>query len=354
LASHSVLDAHDSIGFHPETTTMGRRGLRNGEDTMGSRGNALVLAVALLAGTSAPAAANDVLRAAIPQRGLWDTSVTELGKRAGIFQKHGLDLEILFTQGGPEAYQAVISGSMDVSCGGGIEGAIGAFAKGAPLRIIGSEMVGSPDTYWYVVANSPIHSLKDAVGKTISYSQNGSSSHAALLSLLDQYKVAAKPVATGGHPATLTMTMTGQIDIGRGAAPFGLEAVENGTVRIIARGSEITARANETVRVCVANVQTLQRNDVVARYLQAYRETLDWMYSDPTALSAYEEFSNVPAGLMQKWRDEFFPKSTMSPDEIKGLDLVLADVLKNKFVTAPLTREQIQDMIQIPAPLRSP
>jgi hypothetical protein len=74
---------------------------------------------------------------------------------------------------------------MDLSCGGGIEGAIGAFAKGAPLRIIGSEMIGSPDTYWYVVANSPIHSLKDASGKTISYSQNGSSSHAALLSLLE-------------------------------------------------------------------------------------------------------------------------------------------------------------------------
>ena len=317
---------------------------------MGRGGQALVLAVAWLAGATAVASANDVLRAAIPQRGLWDTAVTELGKRAGILQRHGLDVEILFTQGGPEAYQAVVSGSMDVSCGGGIEAAVGAFAKGAPLRIIGSEMVGSPDTYWYVVANSPIQSLRDAVGKTISYSQNGSSSHAALLSLLDQYKVEAKPVATGGHPATLTMAMTGQIDIGRGAAPFGLELVDNGTLRIIARGSEIKARADETVRVCVANVQTLQRKDVVARYMQAYRETIDWMYGDPAALAAYEDFSKVPARQMQKWRDEFFPKNTMSPDEIKGLDLVLVDVLRNRFVTAPLTADQIKDMIQIPPP----
>jgi NitT/TauT family transport system substrate-binding protein len=330
-------------------TTMGRDGLEDWRKAMGRRGNALAIVAALLVAT--PAAANDLLRAAIPQRGLWDTAVTELGKRAGIFQKHGLDVEILFTQGGPEAYQAVISGSMDLSCGGGIEGAIGAFAKGAPLRIIGSEMVGSPDTYWYVVANSPIHSLKDAGGKTISYSQNGSSSHVALLSLLDQYKVDAKPVATGGHPATLTMAMTGQIDIGRGAAPFGLDLVESGTVRIVARGSEIKARADQTVRVCVANLATLQRKDVVARYLQAYRETLDWMYSDPAALVAYEEFSKVPARFMQTWRDEFFPKRTMSPDEIRGLDLVLADVLKNKFVSVPLTPDQVRDMIQIPAPL---
>jgi NitT/TauT family transport system substrate-binding protein len=311
---------------------------------MGTRGNALIVATALLIGLSASAPANDLLRAAIPQRGQWDTAVTELGQRAGIFQKHGLDIELLFTQGGPEAYQAVISG-------GGIEGAIGAFAKGAPLRIIGSEMIGSPDTYWYVVANSPIHSIKEAAGKTISYSQNGSSSHAALLSLLDQYKVEAKPVATGGHPATLTMAMTGQIDIGRGAAPFGLELVDNGTVRIIARGSEITARANQTVRVCVANVQTLQRTDVVARYIQAYRETIDWMYSDPAALADYESISKVPAPLMQKWRDEFFPKSTMSPDKIEGLDLVLADAVKNRFVTTPLAPDQIRAMIQIPAPI---
>jgi len=316
---------------------------------MGRKGTAFAVAAAwLIVATSA--AANDLVHAAIPQRGQWDTSVTELGKRAGIFQKHGLDIDILFTQGGPEAYQAVISGSMDVSCGGGIEGAIGAFAKGAPLRIIGSEMVGSPDTFWYVVANSPIRSLKDAAGKTISYSQNGSSSHAALLALLDQYGVEAKPVATGGHPATLTMAMTGQIDIGRGAAPFGLDLVENGTLRIIARGSEVKARANQTVRVCVANLQTMQRSNVVARYMQAYRETLDWMYSDPKALTEYEEFSHVPARQMQKWRDEFFPKSTMSPDEIKGLDLVLADVVKNKFVAAPLGPEQIRDMVQIPAP----
>jgi len=318
---------------------------------MGRRGVGLALAAAWLLGSIASATANDLLRAAIPQRGQWDTAVTELGKRAGIFQKHGLDVEILFTQGGPEAYQAVISGSMDVSCGGGIEGAIGAYAKGAPLRIIGSEMVGSPDTYWYVVANSPIRSLQDAAGKTISYSQNGSSSHAALLSLLDQYHVAAKPVATGGHPATLTMAMTGQIDIGRGAAPFGLDLVDNGSVRIVARGSEISARADQTVRVCVANVQTLQRGDVVARYVQAYRETLDWMYSDPAALDAYEAFSKIPARSMQKWRDEFFPKRTMSPDNIRGVDLVLADVLKNRFIAAPLSPEQVHEMIQIPAPV---
>src|SRR5712671_3001958 len=163
----------------------------------------LLAAVLSLGATEAPAA--DKLKVAFAQR--------------------GLEIETLYTQGGPEAHQAVISGSMDVACGGGIESAIGAFARGAPLHIVGSVMIGSPDTYWFVPANSPIRSLNDASGKTISFSQNGSSSHTALLALLEQYKVDAKPVATGGHPQTLTMAMTGQIDIGRGAAPNGLELV---------------------------------------------------------------------------------------------------------------------------------
>jgi NitT/TauT family transport system substrate-binding protein len=319
---------------------------------MRARGVALLIAAAVLA-PLAPAAAADALKVAVAQRGQWDTAITELGQRSGIFARRGLAVEILYTQGGPEAHQAVISGSMDIACGGGIESAVGGFSKGAPVRIIGSAMIGSPDTYWFVVANSPIKSLNDAAGKTISYSQNGSSSHAALLALLDQYKVDAKPVSTGGHPATLTMAMTGQIDIGRGAAPFGLELVDEGKIRVVARGSEIKARSDQTVRVCLANAQMLEkRGDVVARFLQAYRDTIDWMYSDPSAMTVYEEFSGVRRTLMAKVRDQYFPKSTLWPDEIRGLDLVLADSLKNRFITRPLTAEQVKDMIRIPAPVK--
>ncbi len=310
------------------------------------------LIVLALVGSAAGAAAADTLKVAVAQRGLWDTAITELGQRSGIFARRGLTVEILYTQGGPEAHQAVISGSMDIACGGGIEAAIGAYAKGAPVRIIGSEMIGSPDTYWFVPANSPIQSLHDAAGKTISYSQNGSSSHAALLALLDQYKVAAKPVSTGGHPATLTMAMTGQIDIGRGAAPFGLELVDEGKIRIVARGSEIKARSDQTVRVCVANAEVLaKRGEAVARFMQGYRDTIDWMYSDPAAMVMYEDFSQVRHALMARIRDQYFPKSTLWPDAIRGLDLVLADSLKNRFVTKTLDAAQVTDLIHVPAPL---
>jgi len=76
------------------------------------------------------------LKIAVTQRGAWDTAVAELGQRSGIFRKHGLDVEILYTQAGPEAIQALIAGSVDVAVATGTSAVFGAFSKGAPIRPI--------------------------------------------------------------------------------------------------------------------------------------------------------------------------------------------------------------------------
>ncbi len=107
-------------------------------------------ALAVLAGALDSARAQDTLKVAVPQRGAWDAGLAELGQRGGIFKKHGLNLEILYTQAGPESIQALIAGSVDIATASGVSAAVGTFAKGAPIRIIGSEIIGSPDLYWYV------------------------------------------------------------------------------------------------------------------------------------------------------------------------------------------------------------
>jgi hypothetical protein len=42
----------------------------------------------------------------------------------------------------------------------------------------------------------------------------------------------------------------------------------------------------------------------------------------------------------------------MWPDEVKGLNLVLDDAIKNRFITAPLSPEQVREMVQVPMPLK--
>jgi len=305
-----------------------------------------------LAGLAQSGRAEETIRVSVPQRGAWDTGVTELGLRGGFFKKHGLAIEILYTQGGAESVQAVISGSMDIATGVGVSAAISTYAKGAPIRIIGSEMIGSPDLFWYVLPNSPVQKISDLSDKTIGYSVNGSSSHAGLLELLQQYKVTAKPTSTGGMQGTLTQAMTGQIDVGWSAAPFALEALDDGKIRLVARGTDVDALRGRTVRVNVTNVDMLsKRRDALDRFMQAYRETVDWMYSDPAALKHYSEFAGLPEKIVLRVRD-FIPKDTILPERIVGMDQIVSDAVKLKFIPAPLTPEQIKDMVQIATPVK--
>jgi NitT/TauT family transport system substrate-binding protein len=305
-------------------------------------------ALALLAVGGQQAVSQETLKVAVPQRGAWDAGLAELGQRGGIFKKHGLNLEILYTQAGPESIQALIGGSIDIATASGVSAAVGTFAKGAPIRVIGSEIVGSPDLYWYVPSNSPVRKVEDFNGRTVAYSLTGSSSHAGLLALIAQYKLTAKPTSTGSITATLTQAMTGQVDVGFSAVPFFLDRVEEGQIRIIASGGDVASLRSRTGRVNLTNVTTLQnRKDALNRFHLAYKETVDWMYSDPAALKHFSDYSGLPEKVVVKVR-QLIPKETMAPDQIVGVDQIIAEAVSMKFLAAPLTADQIKELIQIP------
>ncbi len=308
------------------------------------------LATLVLCSAMPIAHAQDTLKVAAGQRGNWDTTIAEMGQRAGIFRKHGLTLEILWTQGGGETQQAVISGSVDIGVAPGIMGVLSAFSKGAPVRIIGAETTGASDLYWYVPSTSPIKTLKDTDGKTIAYSTNGSSTHGIVTAFMKQYDLKAKPTATGGPAPTLTQVMSGQIDVGWSAPPFGLQQLDEGRIRIIASGNDATVFKGQTVRLLITNTQTLtNRKPVIDRFMKAYRETIDWLYSsDPNALKTYADFVAISLDMAKRTRDDFFPKSAVDPDKIVGLDTIVPDAVALKYTAAPVTKEQLAELIQIP------
>ena len=93
--------------------------------------------LALAAGSGV---AEDTLKLAIGQINNWENQAPTLGQDAGIFKKHGLVLENVGTQGAGETIQAVISGSADIGAGVGAAGAMRAFAKGAPVRVLAADV----------------------------------------------------------------------------------------------------------------------------------------------------------------------------------------------------------------------
>ncbi len=182
----------------------------------------------------------------------------------------------------------------------------------------------------------------------MAYSLTGSSSHAGVLALVAQHKLTAKPTSTGSITATLTQTMTGQVDVGFAAIPLLLDQAEDGKIRIIATGSDVAALKSRTGRVNITNLATLQnRKDALARFHRAYKDTVEWMYSDPAALKHFSDYSGLPEKVVRRVR-ELIPKETMSPDRIVGMDQIVSEAVSMKFLPAPLTAEQVKELVQIP------
>jgi NitT/TauT family transport system substrate-binding protein len=190
-------------------------------------------------------------------------------------------------------------------------------------------------------------------GKTIAYWTNNAASKYDVFDLIKQYRLKARPTVIGGPVATFNQVMAGRIDVGWAEAPFGVDAVEEGKIRVVARAADVSAIRRDTVRVLITNADTLQkRKDVLGRFMRAYRESIDWMYSDPAALKRYAELAGVSEGIAQRLRDEFFPKDMLAPDKVVGLDAIMKDAITSRYLQTPLSKAQISELVQILAPAR--
>jgi NitT/TauT family transport system substrate-binding protein len=309
-------------------------------------GASLALAALLL--SAVPARADDVLKVAIGQMDTWVNQAAALGQRVGIFKKHGIALENFATQGSGETLQAVISNAAQVGIGVGTLGVLRAYSKGAPIRIVGASFTGVGDLYWYVRADSPITKLADATASnTIAFSSNGSSVHNVVLAFVGDLGLKAKPTQTGGLATTLTQVMSGQIDIGWATPPFGLKEAEDRKVRIIANGNDVASLRDQTVRVEIVSEATWKNRDLMKRFMRGYRESLDWMFADPRAVSLYSEAVGVSETLVRSSIDKFALKPAKQIDRISGIDAIMAEGVKFKFLDKPLSKEQLAELIQI-------
>jgi NitT/TauT family transport system substrate-binding protein len=200
-----------------------------------------------------------------------------------------------------------------------------------------------------VRADSAVKSLKDAAGKTVAYSTNGSSTHTSVLALKKFTGVDFVPTQTGAAPGTYTQVMSGQIDVGWAGAPFGVDAVEQGKTRVVAKASDDPVLDRQTIRLLIANSNEMaQRPDVFVRFMRAYRETLDWLYVSPDALHAYSAYSGMSEGAVKRALQEFLPREALDPDRLSAVDAVMADAVSFKYLPAPLTKAQLDDLVQIP------
>jgi NitT/TauT family transport system substrate-binding protein len=168
------------------------------------------------------------------------------------------------------------------------------------------------------------------------------------LALAKHFRVNLVPTATGNYSSTFTQVMTRQIDIGFAQAPFLLDAVEDGRIRLVAKGADMPEVQDQSIRAWITHADNLQRRkDALARYVTAYRETLDWLYASPEAIKAYAAWSGL-AERLAKQAPDYITKDSLDPIRIVGLEEMMGDAVKFKYIPAPLSKEQLATLVQVP------
>lgn len=202
----------------------------------------------------------------------------DLGLALGLYQKHGLDLEVISFTGGAKLHQAMAAGAIDLGAGGGAE--MGLIDKGAPELAVAA-IVNSPALLAIIVAyDAPYRTLDDLRGKTIGVaSVSGPTYFLAreLARLKGWGEAGVTTVAIGGEPAgELAALKTGQVDAFIDGAAVGFRFEQQRAARVLAPASSYESAVLSSV--IFASTRLIAENPTsVRRFLQGWFETIAFM-----------------------------------------------------------------------------
>lgn len=300
------------------------------------------------------AAARTKIIVVVPHRVLFTVALpVYIAQEKGFYRESNLDVDAVFTRGGGENVQAVVSGDAQIGLGTGTLAVMSAFVKKAPIKIAGAEITGM-DAFWYVNANTNIRKLEDLAGKKVAYSRPGASSHMAALAIGDMVKAkgvkSSEAVSIGGIPESYTAVRTAQTDAGWSVAPFQLDRVEKGELRVVVKGDEIASMRELTARVHFVNSEYAAKNpDAMRGFFRAHQRALDYMFDQREDTAKIwirrAEMKYPESAILKTW--DYYNKTAMTLKPIRGIPAIMEDGVRNKFLTQPLTQAEINQLIDL-------
>jgi NitT/TauT family transport system substrate-binding protein len=192
-----------------------------------------------------------------------------VSREAGLFSKHGLDVELLFAGGG-RAITSLLGGDTPIVTVGG-PSAIAARLGGGDVMVVAHVF----DTILYSLMTRPgIRSLADLKGKRVGASRFGSATDFALRYVLTRYGMdPAKDVIIfqiGGQAETLAALRAGSIEAGVIASPATAEAKRLGMSQLI----NMAALGLPYPQTTIATTDRFLHGnrDTLLRFIRAYGE----------------------------------------------------------------------------------
>src|SRR5712672_812965 len=201
----------------------------------------------------------------------------DVGVEAGIFKKHGLDIEISNFGGDAKLLQGLAADAIDIALGGGPTLAF--VQKGTPMLGIAA-LADAPGTIMMVVLkDGPVKTEDDLKGRTVSVSTAGSLTYwlAKELSRTKGWGNDGIKIAPLGTPvAQMAALKTGQIDgvVTETSSIFRLE--EEGSGRILVRFAD-RIKDFHVHAAFASNKMIAQNPDAIRAFLAGWFETIRYM-----------------------------------------------------------------------------
>jgi NitT/TauT family transport system substrate-binding protein len=204
-------------------------------------------------------------------------SAVWVAKDLKVFEKHGLDVEVIMITGSARSVAALLGGSTQFATGS-VTGPLAAMIRGADIRILAASYNKFP--YAFVV-KPEIRTPKDLKGKKINILNFGGSNDLALQLALKEWgmKQSAVQVIIGGDaPTRLGSLMAGRTDATILSPPHLTMAIQAG-FRSLADMGEMSA--NFTQSSLYTKGSYLKENrDRAKRFARAYAEAIHIIKTD--------------------------------------------------------------------------
>src|SRR5438132_4904089 len=202
---------------------------------------------------------------------------TWVAKDLKIFDKNGLDVDVIMITGGARSVATLLSGSTQFGTGSATAPLL-ATARGSDIKVIAASYNKFPYAF---IARSEIRSPKELRGKKISILNYGGSNDLALQLALKEWGIKQQEVTViigGDAPTRLAALLAGLIDATILSPPQLTKAVQAG-YRVLADMGDMSA--NFTQSSLYAKASYLRENrDRAKRFLRAYVEAVHVIKTD--------------------------------------------------------------------------
>jgi len=301
---------------------------------------AVILIATAFGGTAGPANALDTLRVGKAVPFSWTFTPLDVGVAEGIFEKHGLKIEISAFTGDARLQQAMAANSIDVGIGSGP--GMGFAARGLPIITVAA-MANAPRNMALVLpAASRVTKADDLKGKKIGVTTVGSLTDwlAKRLAVEGNWgNSGVTTISVGGMDSMRAAMKTNQIDASVTSTESAYTLQESGEWRFLRNFGEIAPHFHTHVffaREEVANKQA----DQVPRFLKGWFETIAFMRKNKDrSVEVTSKVLKLDPKVIARTYDEVMPMFSddghFDPEALK--------VLKKSFVEMGILSEEPSD-----------